>query len=148
MEGAGVELRISLGKGDLSDLEELHDWLCDERELNGRVRATGPEPRAGELGTLTDALIVAVGSGGTISVLAASLRAWLSLPRRSDVRIRISRSDGNYVEIDAKRVDSGELDVQSMIRQALDYGAAGERRALSSENAEQHPVLDSNAIKE
>ena len=148
MGGTGVELRISLGEGDLSDLEALHDWLRDERELNGRVRAAGPEPRAGELGTLTDALIVAVGSGGAISALAASLGAWLSLPRRSDVRIRIHRADGNSVVIDAKRVASGEIDVQSMIRQALDYSTSVEGRALSSADTGEYPVLGSSMTKE
>lgn len=142
-----MEVRISLAGGDLSDLEALHDWLRDERELSGRVRAVSPDPKAGELGTLTDALIVAVGSGGTISVLAASLKAWLSLPRRSDVRIRIHRSDGGSVEIEAKRVDAGEIDVQSMIRQAVDYGAALEQRILDSAAGQYH-MLDSSTTTE
>jgi hypothetical protein len=52
-----------------------------------------------------------------VSVLAASLKAWLSLPRRSDVRIRVQGTDGRAVEIDADRV-SGER-VDDLVRQAL-----------------------------
>jgi Effector Associated Constant Component 1 len=144
-----VELRISLASGGLADLESLHDWLCDESALGGRVRAMGTEPRTGELGTLMDALIVAVSSGGSISILAASLKAWLSLPRRSDVRILIHRADGNSVEIDAKRVDSGELDVREMIRQALAYGAdSGSLTPGPTIAGQQHQALDSNVTKE
>ncbi len=142
-----MELRISLATGDLADLESLHDWLSDESGL-GRVKAAGPEPRAGELGTLTDALIVAIGSGGSISVLAASLKAWLSLPRRSDVRIRIHQADGNSVEIDAKRVDAGQIDVEEMIRQARGHEVAGEGLTLGSTTVAQQPVLGSGAAKE
>jgi hypothetical protein len=125
-EGTGMELRISLADGDLADLESLQDWLGQERELTGRVRPSGPAPRRGELGTLVDALIVALGSGGAISVLAASLKNWLSLPRRSDITIKIDRGDGSSVTIDAKRVAVRQADVESIIRQALDCGTAQE----------------------
>ncbi|MEV6160745.1 hypothetical protein AB0L71_02215 [Streptomyces sp. NPDC052052] len=96
-------------------LEELSDWFAQEPDLRGLVRGnTVPGP--GELGAVTDALVVAVGSGGVLSVLAASIKAFLALPRRSDVRIKVSgRPDGRTVEIDAKRVS----DVEAILRQAL-----------------------------
>lgn len=118
-----MEIRISVADGALPELESLDDWLRGERELAGRVKLLGGKPRGGELGAVTEALVVAVGSGGAISVLAAALKAWLSLPRRSDVRVRIHRPDGSSVDIDAKRVDAGQADIESIIRQALDYGA-------------------------
>jgi hypothetical protein len=62
-------------------------------------------------------LVVAVGSGGALSVLAASLKAWLAQPRRSDVRIRVQRDGGETVEIDASRIDGKRVD--SLLRQAL-----------------------------
>ena len=46
--------------------------------------------------------MAAVSSGGALSVLAASLYAWLSQPRRSDVRIRVQGDTGRAVEIDAR----------------------------------------------
>ena len=57
--------------------------LLDESDVRAWRR------KAGELGALGDALVVAVGAGGVLPVLATSLYAWLSQPRRSDVRIRI-----------------------------------------------------------
>jgi hypothetical protein len=130
-----VEIRISVADGDLADLESLDDWLRGEPELAGRVRAVGPSPTRGHLGALTEVLSVALGSGGAITVLAASLKGWLLLPRRSDVRIKIHRPDGGTVEIDAKRVNAGNVDVESMIRRALDYGTGAEVAALDPDVA-------------
>lgn len=124
-----MEIRISMADGALTELESLNDWLGGERELAGRVKLASAEPREGELGALSESLVVAVGSGGAISVLAASLKAWLTLPRRSDVRIKIQQADGSSVEIDAKRVAGGQADIGSIIRQALDYGTAGGKGA-------------------
>ncbi|MCX4411508.1 hypothetical protein OG840_61190 [Streptomyces sp. NBC_01764] len=98
-------------------LAELSDWLGQEPELRGLVSGnTTPEP--GELGSLANALVVAVGSGGVLSVLAASLKTFLALPRRPDVRIKVDgRPDGRTVEIDAKRVR--DRDVEALLREAL-----------------------------
>jgi Effector Associated Constant Component 1 len=112
-----METRISIIGGDQSDLESLGDWLRQERGLSGRIKVAAASPREGELGSLGEALVVAVGSGGTLSVLAASLKAWMTLPRRSDVKIRIEGSDGRVVDIDATRVDVAH--VESLVRLAL-----------------------------
>lgn len=99
-------------------LSELSDWFGQEPELRGLVSGD-TTPRPGELGSMTHALVVAVGSGGVLSVLAASLKAFLALPRRSDVKIKVSgRPDGRTVEIDAKRVS----DVEAILREALGPG--------------------------
>jgi hypothetical protein len=124
--GDGVEIRISVADGDLAELESLDDWLRGEPELAGRVKAAGSPPTRGHLGALTEVLTVALGSGGAITVLAASLKGWLSLPRRSDVTIKIDRKDGSSVTIAAKRVAAGQTDVESIIRQALDHGTTQE----------------------
>jgi hypothetical protein len=79
-----------------------------------------PVPREGELGALAEVLVAAVGSGGTVSVLAGALYAWLSQPRRSDIRIRVEGDNGRAVEIDADRVDAQQA--EDMLRQALDFG--------------------------
>jgi hypothetical protein len=113
-----MEVRISLvGGGREGDLESLNDWLRGERELVGRVSVAGAKPREGELGALADALVVAVGSGGTLSVLATALKAWLSQPRRSGIRIRVQDGQGRTVDIDADRVNAE--DVKPLLREAL-----------------------------
>lgn len=119
-----MEVRISIVGGDPAELESLSDWVRREHELGGRVTYVGARPREGELGALVEALVVAVGSGGAVSVLAASLKAWISLPRRSDVRIKIENTDGRVVEIDAARV-SGER-VDEIVRQVLAFGTPEE----------------------
>lgn len=113
-----MDVRISLADGGRGGgLESLSDWLRGEPELAGRIDVTGDKPRPGELGALADALVVAVGSGGTLSVLATSLKTWLSQPRRSDVRIRVQGETGRVVEIVADRVDGGRI--EALVRQAL-----------------------------
>jgi hypothetical protein len=113
-----VKVRISLAGGDqAAELESLSDWLRGEPELAGRIGMAGANPRVGELGTLSDALVVAVGAGGTLSVLASSLAAWLSQPRRSGVHIRVQGETGRVVEVDADGV-SGER-VEALVREVL-----------------------------
>lgn len=115
-----VQARISIIGGDQAELESLDNWLRGESELAGRITFAAARPREGQLGVLGAALVVAVGAGGTVSVLAGSLKAWLSLPRRSDVRIRIQGIDGRSVEIDAGRVSGERID--DLVRQALASG--------------------------
>jgi Effector Associated Constant Component 1 len=120
-----VDIRISLVNADRAGgLESLSNWLRGEPELAGLVSVTAAEPNAHELGTLVDALVVAVGSGGALSVLAMSLNTWLSQPRRSEVRIRVQGETGRIVEISADRI-SGER-VEALVRQALDRAASEE----------------------
>jgi Effector Associated Constant Component 1 len=115
-----VQARISIIGGDQAELESLDNWLRGESELAGRITFAAARPREGQLGVLGAALVVAVGAGGTVSVLAGSLKAWLSLPRRSDVRIKIQGTGGRSVEIDAGRVSGERID--DLVRQALASG--------------------------
>jgi Effector Associated Constant Component 1 len=123
-----LDIGISVAQGALADLESLDSWLRGEPELAGRVRIAGAPPRPGQLGALSETLLVAVGSGGAITVvgaaLAAALKAWLSQPRRSDVHIRIHRLDGTTVEIDAERVGTGAIDVAATLSELLDPGTS------------------------
>ena len=115
-EEAGVSVWLSVeGDHPFEGLAELSDWLRLEPELRGLISPAPTVPGPGELGGPADALVVAVGSGGAISVLAASLRAFLVQPRRSDVRIVLGTPDGRRVEIDAKRV----RDVEALVRETL-----------------------------
>lgn len=120
-----MEVRISCAGGDrVVGIESLSDWLRGEPELAGRLRVAGPMPGEGELGALADVLVVAVGSGGTLSVLATSLKAWLAQPHGQHVRIRVRREGGETVEIDADRIDAEQAD--ALLRQALGVRASGE----------------------
>ncbi|WP_410626755.1 effector-associated constant component EACC1 [Amycolatopsis sp. cmx-8-4] len=109
-----MELLLSVqGEDPVADLEELSDWLSRDTELRGAVRFAPAEPGPGELGGLSDFLVTAVGAGGALTVLAASLKNFLSLPRRSDVRIVITKPDGQRIELDGKRIGN----VESVLRE-------------------------------
>lgn len=109
-----VQLSVD-GDEPVEGLAELADWLREESELRGLVSSGDAVPGRGELGALSDVLMVAVGSGGTLSVLAASLKTFLAQPRRSHVRIVVTAADGRRFEVDADRAD----DVEQLLRQTL-----------------------------
>jgi Effector Associated Constant Component 1 len=114
-----VDVWISLRSDDqIAQLESLSDWLHGEPELGSRVRLVGSGPRQTEMGAWADSLVVAAGAGGVLSVLAGSLRTWLSHPRRSDVRIRVRTSADHGFEIDAKRISTEDID--RLLRQLID----------------------------
>ncbi|MCX4688716.1 hypothetical protein OG401_31235 [Kitasatospora purpeofusca] len=111
-------MHISVTGGEtVAEAESLTDWLRGEPGLTG-VALTGLPPLAGEMGSVLDTVTVALGAGGGLSVLASSLRTWFAQPRRSDVRVKIRRTDGGTVEIDAKRVRAGDL--EAILRAALE----------------------------
>ncbi|WP_410557667.1 effector-associated constant component EACC1 [Actinomadura fulvescens] len=114
-----MQARISVidDGGGTSALESLSDWLRGEPELSGRVRMDAQPPRPGEMGALTQALLIAVGSGGTVSVLVTSLTAWLSRPGGAKVRIRIENESGAVVEIETDNVPGDEI--ETLVRRAL-----------------------------
>jgi Effector Associated Constant Component 1 len=115
-----TEARISIVDGALADLESLYDWLTQEHALMGGVKLEGPAPRENELGAVANVLAIAVGAGGAIPVLASALKAWILLPRRSDVCIRVEGPEGRVVQIDAKRINETRID--DLLRQAFGYG--------------------------
>lgn len=112
-----VELSVDCDN-PVNGLEVLSDWLAREPSLRGRVTQTTRAPQPGTLGTISDALVAAAGSGGVLTVLAGSLKTFLSQPRRSDIRITLTSQDGTTLEIDAKRV----ADVESLIRETFGRG--------------------------
>jgi len=123
-----VEVRIScLGEDPADSIESLNDRLRGERELAGRLRLVGPAPGRNELGALADVLVVALGSGGTLSVLSGSLKAWLAQPYKPDIRVRVEGPDGQSVEIDAKRADV--TSVITLLHETLGGQAAGNTNA-------------------
>ncbi|MFJ6542030.1 hypothetical protein ACIQMP_15440 [Streptomyces sp. NPDC091385] len=109
--------QITLQHSDEGTLRGLASWLRQESELRGAVALSG-DLGSEDLGPGYELLTVALGSGGAITVLTASLKTWLSQPRRSDVRVKIDVPNGRTVEIDAKRVHTSEVD--DLIRSAFE----------------------------
>nr|WP_269781587.1 hypothetical protein [Nocardia bovistercoris] len=106
----------------MDGIENLAAWLRGEHELAGRVRLSRAAPRPGEMGTLTDALIVSVGAGGALTTLAWSLRAWFAQPHRANVFVKVTGADNRVVEIDAESART--KDVQKLLATALEAGHA------------------------
>jgi Effector Associated Constant Component 1 len=90
-------------------LRSLRRWLFDVGGLSGPIDLRSAEPRPGELGAATDALIVALGSGGAVTTLVGALVSWLR-NRSTDVTIKLVRPDGSSVKFDARRVRGLDAD--------------------------------------
>jgi hypothetical protein len=106
-----MQARIRVDQPD--ELRSLHQWLQQEDELRGQVALENAPPAPGEMGTLADAIVVAVGSGGAITVLANSITVWLR-QRKSAVTVKLTEN-GRTVEVTVDRA----ADAEAIIRSAL-----------------------------
>ncbi|WP_425414609.1 effector-associated constant component EACC1, partial [Pseudonocardia spinosispora] len=61
----------------MAEQASLGAWLRRQDELVGRIRPIPRPPAPEDMGSLFDVLAVAVGTGGTLTVLAHSLEVWL-----------------------------------------------------------------------
>ncbi|WBC14882.1 hypothetical protein O7600_28040 [Micromonospora sp. WMMA1998] len=100
-----VEVVGLSGQAVDDELRSLQHWLRAEGELRGRVDAVERPPVPGTLGSLIEALVLILAPGGVATVVAGSLLSWLR-ERRSDVTVKLTRSDGSSVELSATRVRS------------------------------------------
>ena len=98
-----VEITVQ-GPERMADLEALVGWFNNEPELRRLVKLAEVVPAPGELGAPSDTLIATVGSGGVLTVLAASLKAFFDQPRGAKVQMAVTRPDGTKFERDADRV--------------------------------------------
>ncbi|AGZ43998.1 effector-associated constant component EACC1 [Actinoplanes friuliensis] len=112
-----VFLTASGDDDQVRSIDEVQDWLDHEPDLQGRISRTPAKPRPGELGAGWDTLTVAVGAGGALSVLGASLKVFFAQPRRTDLKLTVRAADGRSVVLDAKRVK--EADVVTVLRETL-----------------------------
>lgn len=115
-----MNLRLYSDNNDPEVLRSLYQWLRNEPELRGRVQQLDRQPAPGEMGALADVLMVALGSGGAVGVVASSLKVFFAQPRRSDLKITIETSDGRKVSVDAKRAANPEV----IVREVLDDGGS------------------------
>jgi hypothetical protein len=86
-------------------------------DLSGPVDLQQAEPRSGELGSVTDALIVAAGPGGALIALTGALVSWIR-HRTSDLTLKVERPDGSSMQFDGKRIRGVDAEqVSAMIEQ-------------------------------
>jgi hypothetical protein len=105
-----ADVIVRLDDETTDELRSLRAWLVGEDELRGRVTMVEQPPRPGELGPVTDALLVALGQGGAATVLAAGLVSWLR-SRHGDINITAERrGDQTKIQVSAKRVRGLDAD--------------------------------------
>ncbi|WP_410617285.1 effector-associated constant component EACC1 [Amycolatopsis sp. lyj-109] len=102
---------IAVSVNDPALQESLLDWLRGDPELGPAVRKRYAAPKPGELGTIADAVVISVGSGGALTVLASAVKAWVQRPRGKHVVLRVRRGEsGEETTIDADRVGSDDIE--------------------------------------
>ena len=113
---AEVTLSITAPPRHDDDLRVLRNWLLDEDEFRGRVKERQLLPVPGTMGPFLDALDVAVGPGGAVTALTATVLVWLR-QRKGKLAIKMTKGD-KTVEIDADRVK--DLDAAGVQALALE----------------------------
>ncbi|MET9284795.1 effector-associated constant component EACC1 [Nocardia beijingensis] len=106
-----AHLRVVVG--DYDDLLSLRSWLRDEDALRGRVDLLHAAAAPDRMGSLSDALVIALGAGGALTVLARAIPDWLL--RHKNVTIEIAGPQGRSVTISA----TGVRDPRALIREVL-----------------------------
>jgi hypothetical protein len=99
-----VTVRV-LGREALAvaELRSLCTWLGREDEFRGWVRLVEAAPEPGTLGGWPEAVAVALGEGGAVTVLASAVMSWIR-HRTSDVTCTMTRSDGTSVTLETTRI--------------------------------------------
>jgi Effector Associated Constant Component 1 len=108
------------GPDQIPELASLEEWLFEDPELRTcRITRKAPEPRPGEMGGISDVLIVALGSGGAGAALATSLSVWLRT-RVDRVSVRL-KTDKGEIEVRA----SGTDEVADQVRKIIGSSGVG-----------------------
>jgi hypothetical protein len=92
----------------VEELRFLFTWLAGDEEFRGRVRLVEAAPEPGTLGGWPEAVVVSLGQGGAVTVLASAVIAWIR-HRTSTVTCTVTRPDGTSVQLAATRVRSVDL---------------------------------------
>ena len=108
-------------------MQALAEWLGQYPGLAGKVTAPQPDAKPGQLGPGLDALAIAVGSGGALTVLARGLVAWAATAASElDIfYVQASRPGGVKLTVELRNV----TDAEAVLRQVL--GTGSERRGLA-----------------
>jgi hypothetical protein len=110
------------------ELRSLRRWMLDVRNVGGPVDLRQADPKPGELGSLSDALVVAAGSGGALTTLAGAVVSWVR-HRTTDLTVTIVRPDGAVLEVDGKRVRAVDAQELTAMISNLAAGLAETRAA-------------------
>ncbi|MYS44987.1 hypothetical protein GTY23_27930 [Streptomyces sp. SID5998] len=102
-----------VGDKPADELRSLRDWLVAEEELRGRVRLESPPPEPGALGSVVEALTIALGPGGVATAAASVLISWLRR-RTGDISLKATWPDGTSTELNVTNVKG--LDVTEVQR--------------------------------
>jgi hypothetical protein len=120
-----MDLTLTVAGQSPADAQSLQEWMYQDDDLRGRAQLAPATPSEGKLGTLTDALIVAIGPGGAALSLASIVISWIR-NRHSDVEVKITRPDGASISVTAKRVNAADSTrLRPMVSELADW-AAGE----------------------
>jgi Effector Associated Constant Component 1 len=120
----GVEISIS-DPAQHGELTSLENWLLRDACLRACTITRPPTvPKPGEMGAVSEVLVVALGSGGSGAALATALSVWLR-SRVSDLTIRLQGPMGT-IELSARTTqDPRELVSAITSLVSGDDGAAG-----------------------
>ena len=92
----------------VEELRSLFTCLRGKQEFRGRVRLVETAPEPGTLGGWPEALAVALGEGGAITVLASAVMSWIR-HRPSDVTCTLTLSEGRSVTLATARIRGTDL---------------------------------------
>jgi hypothetical protein len=98
-----VDATVTVSSADDTDLASLREELVREPELRGRARLSGAAPEPGTMGVLAEVVTVALGPGGAAAAFSAVFITWIR-QRKSTARFRVTRADGNSMELEAERI--------------------------------------------
>lgn len=117
---------ISISVAEGADyVDDLAQWLGQYPELSGKITSPSADGQTGIMaGSLVDALVVAVGAGGSLTVLAKGIVAWAGsyrLQRGVDVHVYAINRDGEKIAVDVRNAPSAES-VLSQILEKVDRG--------------------------
>jgi hypothetical protein len=106
-----MEITLRVAEPGGGGVEALLSWLLESPKLSGEVTRGLPGGVDGAQGPASDALTVAVGSGGTLTALALCLRTWIQAhyaQRKTNVHVEVTAADGGKAVIDASNAEDAE----------------------------------------
>jgi hypothetical protein len=111
-----ILLRVAGARGD--GAQDLLGWLLENPKLSDKVRLARSAAIEGAQGAGSDALAVAIGSGGTLTALALCLRTWIEAyyaQRKTSVHVEVTGTDGRKVVVDASNAEGAEAILRQVI---------------------------------
>lgn len=115
---------ITLATGSPPEAFALKAWFDDLPDLRGRSTVQVGPAQVGNLGGVSDVLVVALGSGGAVSVVAGALVRWFSVRQRSHP-LKLTVTNGKKkvsIEVDQT---TGSADLVTKILRGIDIGDDG-----------------------